>query len=259
MAKQVSGVFESLIDAITNSAHLIFVWCLDRLSRLPKTWRKVLTPKKDPRFGTKLHSVVQRLLLSLANPLPLSIVWRRKSPGTSTPWSSTPWALRAQSRLLKTTTLWCSLLISELRSQPSRRLARTCTRSRLSASTLSSHQRDWRRLMLFFRSHTMLLRLLTRSESCERRKALWMLFWGATCRRWQDSPIAVRTATHANLTCYFNSFPLFILFIQLSIKITQLFLKPPTIFFLISQHWEQSLSIMNYSYQILNLDRLGLF
>merc|ERR1711997_435989 len=74
----------------------------------------------------------------------------------------------------KTTTLWCSLLTRELLSQPSRRPARTCIRSRLNASTRSSRQRGRRRLMLFFRSHTMLLRLQTRSESCERRKALWM-------------------------------------------------------------------------------------
>merc|ERR1711997_1162919 len=57
-----------------------------------------------------------------------------------------------------------------------KKASRTCTKSRLSALTRSSRQRGRRRLMLFFRSHTMLLKLQTRLESCERRKALWMYF-----------------------------------------------------------------------------------
>ena len=174
MAKQVSGVLESLSVQMQHPGQLIILCRICRLSRLPKTWRKVLTPRKDPRFGTKLPSVAPRLWLSLASPLHPWEAWRRNQPGTSTLWSNIPWALRAQSRLSKITTLWCSLLTRELLSPPSRRPARTCIRSRLNASTRSSRQRVRRRLMLFFRSHTMLLRLQTRSESCERRKALWM-------------------------------------------------------------------------------------
>ena len=110
-----------------------------RLSQrpLPPLLRRVATPLESTRFGPIPPSEDPRLSL-----YPVHLSAPEKScisslPGTSTPSSSIPWALRAPSRLLKTTIHWCSSLTEELTSQWSRKLAKNSIASRSQESTPS--------------------------------------------------------------------------------------------------------------------------
>ena len=163
-----------------------FLSCRLRQLRKPLLlWRRALTHSKRRRSGLKLP------LSFHAHWLPEERLWlswkvsRRKAPGTSTLSSETHSAVKLLSRPSKTTTLLYSLSTNALPSHQSRRLAKTCTASRLEKWTLLSDQTAKRRLMLFLTSNTTLLRSQTRSESCEQTLPLALLEANCLSARWR--------------------------------------------------------------------------
>ena len=140
-----------------------------RLSQrpLPPLLRRVATPLESTRFGPIPPSEDPRLSLCPVPPSTPEEAFSSSQPGTSTPSSSTPWALRAPSRLLKTTIHWCSSLTEELTSQWSRKLAKNSTASRSQESTPSLDPMVSRRLTLWSLPSKTPLTSPTRSVLCE--------------------------------------------------------------------------------------------
>ena len=140
-----------------------------RLSQrpLPPLLRRVATPLESTRFGPIPPSEDPRLSLCPVPPSTPEEACRLSQPGTSTPSSSTPWALRAPSRLLKTTIHWCSSLTEELTSQWSRKLAKNSTASRSLESTPSWDPMASRRHTWWFLPSRTPLTSPTRSVLCE--------------------------------------------------------------------------------------------
>ena len=153
------------MSRVTNSN--LFFSCRQRQRQLQLLWERALALSRKRRFGTRLPSSYQELWDRQENHSLQREATRRNPPGTNSPSLSTHLALRALSRPSKITTLSSFWLRRKPQSQQSKRLARTCTASRLEKWTLLSDQTDKRRLMLLLTSSMMLSKSQTRSESCE--------------------------------------------------------------------------------------------